>query len=271
MSLPIHRPHGQLEREGGARGGLGSSPIVADLTASPDGEGLTREELESERLERQRSARKNRFPIHQFRQSLPLDLNSDVPPPFDLPVYTSALLPEQSFHSTLLTTFSLPTVHSNADIPQSFLECTVLLIYHVPPSVIIDPYQIDQLHTDGVLGDSVQFFGDIELELPLSRLSDRARDGSGLILEINLIQQKEKIAEGNKERNIQVGVPLHGRYLEPKRVEEERSERTVDIEWPWVGLKCPLSPSSSSAGSFFLFTSPLVLLSIMALSSTGNT
>lgn len=159
------------------------------------------------------------YPIFEWSQALPARSPSSS-------LYASTLSPSPSFHSHLCTTVFLPS-----PISPSGPSCSLALIYHIPPSLILDPYELSQLYADGSLGSSFTYFGEVELELPLSKLSAKAREGTGLVVEMD--------GHTLVEENVEMDIPLHGRYLES--VEEGadgKRERVVVVEWPWVGWKC---------------------------------
>lgn len=206
----------------GGGGGLGSSPIVAALPRSPGGEGFSRDQLH---------ALKSTYPISLFRS-----LTSSTSNP-SIATFNSSLSPSRSFHSSLLTSLS--------DIFFPPPSCTLTFIYHIPSSIILDPYQIAQLHEDGALSSpkteeaTWRFFGETELELPVGRVG---KEGTGLVLEF-----------GNGAAVKTVEIPMHGRYLEVLSMEEEAerkgddASREVEIEWPWVGWVCDQAEGDAAA------------------------
>ncbi|KAL7416793.1 PIG-X [Mrakia frigida] len=207
----------------GGGGGMGSSPIVAALPRSQEGEGLSREDLR---------ILKSNYPISTFRNLT----SSSKPSPT---TFSSSLSPARSFHSSLLTTLS--------DLPSAPPpSCTLTFIYHFPSSIILDPYQIAQLHEDGALSSprteeaTWRFFGETELELPVGRVG---KEGNGLVLEFGRGTRVEKVE-----------IPVHGRYLEVLSEGEEAerkgndASREVEIEWPWVGWVCGQAEETSASG-----------------------
>lgn len=202
---------------------MGSSPIVAALPRSQEGEGLSREDLR---------ILKSNYPISTFRNLT----SSSKPSPT---TFSSSLSPARSFHSSLLTTLS--------DLPSAPPpSCTLTFIYHFPSSIILDPYQIAQLHEDGALSSprteeaTWRFFGETELELPVGRVG---KEGNGLVLEFGRGTRVEKVE-----------IPVHGRYLEVLSEGEEAerkgndASREVEIEWPWVGWVCGQAEETSASG-----------------------
>lgn len=212
-------------------GGLGDSPIVRSLPKSPDGEGLTRAQL----------AALNAPSTTHSGSSLLSRLPRSTSQIASASTYTTSLV-GTGFHPTLVTTFSSPPVS-----PLESGSCALTLLYHLPAEIILDPYQLAQLHADGALvspsslprpnGTRYEVWGETELELPVSRVG---KEGMGLRVEIEDGEALERVE-----------VPVHGRYLEALSREEEverglgwwwegGAKRTVEVEWPWVGWVCQI-------------------------------
>lgn len=140
--------------------------------------------------------------------------------------YTVRLSPTSSFHVTqTITLLQVPDLA--VSFPSSSSRCNLTSVHHYPSALILDPYQLSTRHHDKLLGESYGFFGQVELELPESRLGEEGKQGSALWV--------------RWERDVkEMEVPLHGRYLEPgSRLEGDGERwREVDVEWPWVGWVC---------------------------------
>lgn len=172
------------------------------------------------------------------------------------PSHSSTLTPRAGFHPTLRTTISsLKPLGLNssskvkaADAPpsSSSSSCSLHILYSLSPSVILDQYQLRQLHNEGRLvttqrtpeastsaaaaaaqeerkpgrpiSAELYLGGQLDLEAPVSRV-DPVQNAYA-ILSIPLtapLQNATQLPEGYEipAVNVDVELPLHLRYQEP--------------------------------------------------------
>ncbi|GAA5954353.1 hypothetical protein JCM3765_004431 [Sporobolomyces pararoseus] len=161
---------------------------------------------------------------------------------------SSDFVPTQGFHPVLHLTVT-PT-------PAPAPSCRLFGLISVPPSFIVDRYQLSQLHAEGKLGivdGIVEVAGEGNLEEPVWR----AREAAALI-------QLSKNASINT-REVKLEVPLHMRYQQPTKrwrkpeigIKDERVE--VNMNQPRVFWACTEPPLQgcppSSLSSDFSFPS----------------
>lgn len=146
----------------------------------------------------------------------------------------SQLSRTRSFHSKLTTSIEDDSTFGDAPDPS----CSLTVIHTFPPSIIVDPFQLAQLEGDGALGYSHFFSGEIELELPLSRLGH----GNDSVLVVTLADWQGLLE-----------VPIHGRYLPALTLEEEKEEpslkdasRRIQLTAPQVGWACMPNATSGT-------------------------
>lgn len=162
------------------------------------------------------------------------------------------------FTSHLVPAGSHPTLHISVppNLPPS--ACPLYLHLPIPPHIIADRHQLQQLHDEGRLGapstsalngtggGEVSFLatGEGDLELPVSRAGsgevlvrlrepNAGRDGKG----------KGKGKEAEEGEVTKWEVPLHLRYLEPvaERYDADGARRdlvNVTLEWPSLFWSC---------------------------------
>ncbi|GAA5903833.1 PIG-X/PBN1 family protein [Sporobolomyces salmoneus] len=160
---------------------------------------------------------------------------------------SASLSPIQGFH---------PTLHlSIPPLPAPSSSCSLYAFISVPPSFILDRYQLAQLHAEGRLG-SQDGLVEVQREGDLEGPVWRAREAAALI------QLSKDAALGTGE--VQVEVPLHMRYQAPvkqrRRKEGEQGEDRVRVEMnqPRVFWACPDAPRGcppASLSSNFSFPS----------------
>lgn len=155
-----------------------------------------------------------------FSQLLPLMASSS---------YSAELIPA-GFHPKLSVT-----------VKAAASSCPLYLRHTLPPSFIVDRFQLSQLHSEGRLGayelgeSTIVVRGERDLEGPLVRAGDasillRLRGGS--------VKGKEREVEGE----VEVEVPLHVRYQVPVQerwVDGVRQDvLEVAMGWPVVFWAC---------------------------------
>ena len=140
---------------------------------------------------------------------------------------SSNFVPTQGFH---------PVLHiSVTPSPAPAPSCRLFSLISVPPSFIIDRYQLSQLHIEGKLGiqDGIlEVLGEGDLEGPTWKAQEAAA----------LIQLSNNASTGTRETKLEV--PLHMRYQQPakrrrkteKGLEEDRVE--VKLNQPRVFWAC---------------------------------
>ncbi|KAI8987781.1 PIG-X [Mycotypha africana] len=108
-----------------------------------------------------------------------------------------------------------------------FLDCHLDIVYVLPPSVFVDPYQLrDLVSTIG----TATVIGEHDLELPLEKIKDER--GSIVFLR----QHHVKPA-------IHLELPLHLRYQQPSNNKESQS---ITIQAPYAGWTCGGDSNESS-------------------------
>ncbi|GAA5983449.1 hypothetical protein JCM5350_007654 [Sporobolomyces pararoseus] len=162
---------------------------------------------------------------------------------------SSNFVPTQGFHPVL----QISVTPSPAPAPS----CRLFSLISVPPSFIIDRYQLSQLHVEGKLGiqdGNLEVLGEGDLEGP----TWKAREAAALI------QLSNNASIGTSETKLEV--PLHMRYQQPakrrrkteKGLREDRVE--VKLNQPRAFWACTEPESSkgcppSSLSSDFTFQS----------------
>ena len=117
---------------------------------------------------------------------------------------TSVLHPDHGFHPTATTTLQ---------IPAEFDQCTVHLVYTLPPLVFVDKYELANHHESY----SFDFWGTSNLEYP-----------------VFAVEQSDSILLVNVKQGAEVRVPLHLRYGKPGDGFDE-----ARLSWPAGFLACP--------------------------------
>src|SRR6266550_3936749 len=123
---------------------------------------------------------------------------------------TSVLHPDDGFHPTATTTFQIPT---------EFEQCTVHLVYTLPPLVFVDKYELANHHESY----SFDFWGTSNLEYP-----------------VFAVEQSDSILLVNVKQGTEVRVQLHLRYGKPGDGFDE-----TRLSWPAGFLACPVSGESA--------------------------
>jgi hypothetical protein len=124
----------------------------------------------------------------------------------------SKLEQEHSLHPKIVTHISIEETSPKED-------CHLDVVYVLPPSVFVDPYQLQDL--ESVIGKST-IFGEHDLELPLEKIKETR--GSVVFL-----RQNKTIPTYHFE------VPLHLRYQQPSL---EKNSQSITIQAPYAGWTC---------------------------------
>lgn len=124
----------------------------------------------------------------------------------------SKLHHEHSLHPKILT---------NVTIDQSPEQenCHLDVVYILPASVFVDPYQLQDLEAS--LGKAT-IFGEHDLELPLEKVKEPR--GSAVFLR-----------RTRSTLNFQLELPLHLRYQQPSL---EKNNQSIVIHAPYAGWTC---------------------------------
>lgn len=130
---------------------------------------------------------------------------------------TSELLDASSLHPKILTTVDLssPTVEQ-----ENKGDCQLDVVYVLPASVFVDPYQLQDL--EKVIGKAT-IFGEHDLELPL----EKVKEPRGSIV---FLRQPKNISN-----SFQLTLPIHLRYQQPSL---KRDNQSITIEAPYAGWTC---------------------------------
>jgi hypothetical protein len=122
-------------------------------------------------------------------------------------ILSAELHPKRGFHTTYTTQISISPILSN---------CTIHLLYVLPPNIFVDPYELT--HRNAIY--TFQYSTKPDLELPVTALH---MNGSALLLNVSLPE--------DMPLNITVEVPMHARYgqLATRR---EPEFFTAVIPWP---------------------------------------
>lgn len=102
-------------------------------------------------------------------------------------------------------------------------NCSLDLVYILPASVFVDPYQLKDLTQ--LIGQST-VFGEHDLELPL----EKVKESRGSIVFLRQAQISPLM---------QVTLPLHLRYQQPSK---DNHQQSITIQAPWAGWTCDSSP-----------------------------
>jgi len=138
-------------------------------------------------------------------------------------VLTSSLSSTSGFHTAYKTRINPPH-------PSSLANCSVHLIYSLPPQIFFDPYEL--VHYRHLY--TFSHWGTANLELPSAAVD---AGGSVLLLNLTLLAAADTILD-----ETEVEVPLHARYGEP----ESLGYYTAEIPRPEGFLACPSSYSAHS-------------------------
>lgn len=125
----------------------------------------------------------------------------------------SKLLQADSLHPKIATTIQLEN-----DPPAS--NCHLDIVYILPPSVFVDPYQLHNLEPN--IGKAT-VFGEHDLELPLEKVKETR--GSVVFL--------------RQKTPSYVELPFHLRYQQPSN---EKDKQLIQIEAPFAGWTCGPQP-----------------------------
>ncbi|KAG8678718.1 hypothetical protein FRC09_019600 [Ceratobasidium sp. 395] len=126
--------------------------------------------------------------------------------------------PTQGFHITSSTRISkLATPHE---------ACSIALLQLVPPSFIVDEYELHQRYKEGY-GPLCHVVGEKDLERPVEAVGNR----SALIL-----------AKFSAQFDVKADIPLHLRYAKPQK---DLDVARLELPWPWVITVCDQSERNS--------------------------
>lgn len=125
----------------------------------------------------------------------------------------SELVQGSSLHPKISTSIDLKDTINNTE------SCQLDIVYVLPPSVFVDPYQLNDLEES--LGKAI-VFGEHDLELPLEKIKETR--GSIVFLRQTQIQPKW-----------QIELPLHLRYQQPSI---HTDNQPITIESPYAGWTC---------------------------------
>jgi len=134
----------------------------------------------------------------------------------------SSLTSSRGFHTSYKTRITVAQ--------PSLLDCSLHLLYTLPPHVFVDPYELVHYQHSYTFSH----WGTSNLELPAAVVD---REGSVVLLNLTLLT-----TEMDDALNIDIEVPLHARYGEPALL----GYYTVGIPHPVVFSACPLSYSGHS-------------------------
>ncbi|KAL7326440.1 hypothetical protein PS15p_208784 [Mucor circinelloides] len=125
----------------------------------------------------------------------------------------SELVQANSLHPKIATFVDLKETINNTE------SCQLDIVYVLPPSVFVDPYQLKDLQE--TLGKAT-VFGEHDLELPLEKIKETR--GSVIFLRQSHIRPKW-----------QFELPLHLRYQQPSIHTDHQS---IIIDSPYAGWTC---------------------------------
>ncbi|EGO21814.1 hypothetical protein SERLADRAFT_474725 [Serpula lacrymans var. lacrymans S7.9] len=131
---------------------------------------------------------------------------------------SSYLAPIQGSHSTYSTRVHLWQTGAKH-------ECTLHFLHMLPPDIIVDPYELIDLH------HSFNIFGVSNLELPVSAVQDF---GTVLLLNASLPNRNEN------DIDITIDIPIHIRYGVPS---SHNSHKTIEVKPPASFWACPTGSS----------------------------
>ncbi|KAI9483162.1 MAG: PIG-X [Benjaminiella poitrasii] len=115
-----------------------------------------------------------------------------------------------------------PKIRTQIDLHNRNKEnCHLDVVYVLPPSVFVDPYQLKDLEDE--IGRAT-VFGEHDLELPLEKIKETR--GSIVFLRQRAVEVTDRL---------QLELPLHLRYQQPSK---ELSHRPITIEAPYAGWTC---------------------------------
>jgi hypothetical protein len=155
------------------------------------------------------------------------------------------------FHPTLLSTIRNVTEPLNVNGP-----CNLHILYSLPPSFIVDRFQLEEVRADGRLVDGqpcrkedLFVWGERDLERP--RLAVPS-GGTRVLLRLPY----EQASEGGEGKEITVRLPLHMRYQDPLRSQHgqfmEGLYVNLEAEGPTVFWACPRQCESAVCLPFLL-------------------
>jgi hypothetical protein len=130
---------------------------------------------------------------------------------------SSKLQAASSLHPKILTTVDI-SEHQE----ENKRDCHLDLVYVLPASVFVDPYQLQDLEPS--LGKAT-VFGEHDLELPL----EKVKEPRGSIV---FLRQKKQQGQPSA---YQLELPFHLRYQQPSLKGDNRS---ITIEAPYAGWTC---------------------------------
>ncbi|KAF1801216.1 PIG-X [Mucor lusitanicus] len=125
----------------------------------------------------------------------------------------SELVQASSLHPKIATFIDLKETINNTE------SCQLDIVYVLPPSVFVDPYQLNDLQEN--LGIAT-VFGEHDLELPLEKIKETR--GSIVFLRQSHIRP-----------TWQIELPLHLRYQQPSI---HTDHQPITIESPYAGWTC---------------------------------
>lgn len=136
-----------------------------------------------------------------------------------------------SYSATLEADGLHPKLHVRYSLADAAPSCPLYIHYSLPPSFILDRFQLSQLHQEHRFGhvaadgsQTLWILGERDLEAPVQR-------AGGAVVVARL--------EGGKGKEREVVLPLHLRYQLPVETREGTSELlSVGVDWPSLFWLC---------------------------------
>ncbi|KAG5634553.1 hypothetical protein H0H81_001553 [Sphagnurus paluster] len=143
---------------------------------------------------------------------------------------TSTLSPPHGYHPVSHTLITYSTQEFDS-------ACTLHLHYVLPALAFVDPYEL--AHHDAAY--TFRHWGPSNLELPVAALKKEHNaslhgEGSHILLDV----KREDQTRDETERQLEVHLPLHLRYGDPRKASASRYHEE-ELAWPIGFFACPRS------------------------------
>lgn len=189
--------------------------------------------------------------------------------------YASTMSSSQTLHPRSIT-----TIRSNPYIDATTGYCDLYVIQLLPPSIFVDPLQLQSLEPD--IGRAI-VYGEIDLEKPVDGMVGKVSLVMVKVQPENSVMTSRWIAEKSTKTitiasdkgesssksssyTSTVVIPMHMQYQSPVSEDDLATHVNVAVLWPIVAWACPTAASSNEEPSPAvkkLFHIPVLPLSLL--------
>lgn len=168
--------------------------------------------------------------------------------------HSTRIQPARTFHPQLITTIKLPEILEPKNHHHFVSTCSLNVLYTLPPSIFVDPYQLADLTPQSLAGTEsgriLGVWGEADLEKPV----DQVRGWGSLVL----VRAANGASLEGHNGTVSVTLPAHARYQPPRG--DGAFEISVELQTPDVFWMCENSNERAETSTpppiSFLFPPP---------------